>query len=413
MSATDHTAKRSGPHIVYVAYPPLTMQAANAVQTYATVSALRALAPDSELLVPRFGRRESVWTSVGARHLARVPLNAGQHVVRSVGWSYAERTLFAWRALLRLVRLRLSGRPAGVVYVRDAVCAAWLAMLAPRMAATTVIYEVHNLEATNPSANSGPCTRWLAGRIDRHAIGSASGVVSLTETFLTLLRDRHLLPANTPVATIPDAYNDAVFAPRDRDSARAALRLPTDAFIVVYTGLTFAYRGLDRLVAAFGATYAERSHALLLLVGGREQEREALQAQARGLGIGDAVQTIPPQPNSAIPNYLAAADVLVLPDTVSKESASPLKLFEYAAMERPIVATDMPALREILSDDAAIYMPANDISALTEALTWIATHPAEVRVRAVNARLAVARHTYAARAAAVLEACRAVIRAGG
>jgi glycosyltransferase involved in cell wall biosynthesis len=405
---TQHAALRPGPRIVYVAYPALTIRAANAIQTFATVRALRALAPDCELLVPRFGFRASAWSSLGARHLARIPFNTGQHVLRSTGWSYAERTWFAWRVLLHLLRQRIGGTRADVVYVRDAVCAAWLGLLARRVAGARVIYEAHNLEATNPSANTGPLTRRLAARIDRAALDHASAVVSLTGTFRDLLSARRLLGAATPTAIIPDAFDETVFAPRERQSARASLGLPAGAFIVAYTGLTFAYRGLDRLVAAFAAFHADCPNALLLLVGGTAQERAALQTQAHERNTAAAVRIVPPQPNGAIPAYLAAADALVLPDTVSKESASPLKLFEYAAMERPIIAVDLPALREILSDDAARYIPAGDVTALADALRWIASNPEAAQQQAVRARAALAEHTYSARAAAILRFCQRV-----
>jgi glycosyltransferase involved in cell wall biosynthesis len=127
------------------------------------------------------------------------------------------------------------------------------------------------------------------------------------------------------------------------------------------------------------------------------------------LGITADVRIVPPQPNAAIPAYLAAADALVLPDTVSKESASPLKLFEYAAMERAVIAASMPALREILDEDAAIYVPPGDVAALTAAMQWIEAHPDEARVRARNARDAVAQHTYAARADKIVRACQTVM----
>jgi glycosyltransferase involved in cell wall biosynthesis len=407
---TAHDSALSAlPRIVYVAYPALTIRAANAIQTFATVQALCAIVPECELLVPRFGFRQSAWSVLGARHLLRLPFNAGQHALRSVGWSYAERSWFAWRALAHMLRERLSGRRADIVYVRDAVCAAWLAPFAPRVAGVRVIYEVHNLEATNPSANTGHITRKIAAWIDRAALRHATGVVSLTATFLELPRMRDLIGATTPTAIIPDAYDETTFAPREREPARAALGLPAGAFIVAYTGMTFAYRGLDRLVAAFASFREQQPDALLLLVGGRDEERAALLAQAHALDITPAVRFVPPQPNAAIPAYLAAADALVLPDTVSKESASPLKLFEYAAMERTVIAASMPALHEILDEDAAIYVPPGDVAALTAAMQWIAAHPEEAVARARNARDAVAQHTYAARAEKIVRVCQTVM----
>src|SRR4051812_41148964 len=78
------------PRIAYVAYPSsLTLRSANAIQTYATVRALRCLAPECDVLVPRFAFRPSRFAEVEATHLLRLPLNAGQHLIRSSLWSYA------------------------------------------------------------------------------------------------------------------------------------------------------------------------------------------------------------------------------------------------------------------------------------------------------------------------------------
>ncbi len=74
-------------------------------------------------------------------------------------------------------------------------------------------------------------------------------------------------------------------------------------------------------------------------------------------------------------NYLAAADALVMPGMINGLNASPLKLFEYAAMARPIVADDAPAMREILGDDGARYFPPGDDAALCAALDAVRRDP--------------------------------------
>jgi glycosyltransferase involved in cell wall biosynthesis len=101
--------------------------------------------------------------------------------------------------------------------------------------------------------------------------------------------------------------------------------------------------GVDLLLNALVDTPGAR----LILVGGRDAERTALAGQAQRLGIGERVTFIGTQPQDRVPLYLAAADVLVIPDTVTDVTASPLKLFEYMAMERAVVCPDLPALREI------------------------------------------------------------------
>ncbi|HEY8293023.1 MAG TPA: glycosyltransferase [Thermomicrobiales bacterium] len=392
--------------ITYVAYPSsLLLRSANAVQTYATVTALRAALPDFEVIIPRFAFRPSAFSDLGATHLLRLPFNAGRHLIRSVLWSYLERTWFSFRVFLHIVAVR--PRPE-VVYVRDILCALWLSLLLPMLLHVAVIFEMHDREATNPSANSGPVARWLARRIDALAVRHASGLVSLTEAFVPELHALTDATAHRPIRVIPDAYDDHVYRPRDRMAARLALALPPDASVVAYTGLTFAYHGVDLLVDAFALVTEALPSALLLLVGGRDGERTAVAEQIARRGIADRVRIVPPQPTSEIPAYLAAADILVIPDTVTKASASPLKLFEYAAMARPIVAPSLPALREILPTDAAHYVTPGDPAAFAAGIIRLATHPDEASAMAARARQAVERYTYRNRATAIVAFCQEI-----
>lgn len=394
------------PRITYIAYPSsLTLRAANAVQTYATVAALRAAVPDLTALIPRFAFRPSAFSALGATHLLRLPFNAGRHLIRSALWSYLERTWFAFRVLIHLIAQRQ--RP-DVLYVRDIICAAWFSLIVPRFLHIAVIAEIHDREATNPSANSGPVARWLARHSDAATARRASGLVSLTEAFIPELRSLIGAATAPPIAVIPDAYDDRVYRPMDRAEARAALALLPDTCVIAYTGLTFAYHGVELLVEAFAIVKKTLPSAILVLVGGRDGERAAIAEQAARCGISGSVRIVPPRSVAEIPTYLAAADMLIIPDTVTKASASPLKLFEYAAMARPIVATDLPALREILPADAARYVTPGDPAATAAGIVWVATHPGEAAAMATRARHAVEGHTYRQRAAAIIAFCQQV-----
>ncbi len=399
------------PRIMYVAYPSsLTLRSANAVQTYATVAALRAWAPNSTVVIPRFAFRPSAFSALGATHLVRLPFNAGRHIVRSVCWSYLERTWFAFRVLAHIACEQLRRRQPDVVYVRDIVCAVWLALVLPRLG-TAVIFEMHDREATNPSANSGPVARWLARRFDALAVRHASGIVSLTDAFLPEVRALFDSKDCAPLAVIPDAYDDDVFRPQDRTESRATLTIPNECPVVAYTGLTFAYHGVDVLVDACAIVRDQFPEMLLVLVGGRDTERAAMAERAAQHGLSGNIRIVPPQPPHQIPQYLAAADVLVIPDTVTKTSASPLKLFEYAATERPIVAADLIALREVIPADAARYVSPGNPAALATGIVAVLTQPDEAAAMAARARRAVEPHTYTHRASAIVAFCRQVCEA--
>jgi glycosyltransferase involved in cell wall biosynthesis len=107
--------------------------------------------------------------------------------------------------------------------------------------------------------------------------------------------------------------------------------------------------------------------------------------------------------------YVAAADALVIPDTVTTLTASPLKLFEYMAAGRPIVLRELPALREILADDG-LYFPPGDAAVLTTALALLAADPALAARLGQAAAARAGAYTYRARAARVLATLRSVKR---
>lgn len=395
--------------LIYIAYPSsLTLRSANAIQTHSTAAELRRLAPDTVVLIPRLPGRPSAFTTMGATHLPRLPFNALTHVVRTTVWSYLERTWFAWLTAAWLLAHGLTG-PRTVVYIRDAVGAAWYGALLRRLLRVRVVYEVHDLEQWNPSRARSRALTPLVRLIDAAALRGSNRVVTLTGEFRRYLVAQGLKQPGA-VGVVPDAFDPAVYRPEPRLIARAALGLPPDAFIVAYSGMTWAYRQVDNLVAAWARVRAERSSAILCLAGGRPAEVAALRQQAAVLGIDRSIQFAGVQPPATVARYLAAADALVIPGTVSGRNASPLKMFEYMAMHRPIVCVDLPSLREILGDDGARYVPPGDVTALATALLEIAGEPGAAARLAERAGARAQDYTYAARARAVL--AQATLAAG-
>lgn len=393
---------RDAMRLAYIAYPTsLTLRSANAIQTHTTLRELRRLAPDTLAIIPRWLREPSRFAEVGALHLPRPAIGKLSRLHRSTLWYYAERSVFAAMAAAAVAAEQARGRPCGAVYVREVICAGWWAALWGPLLGLPVIYEAHDLESWNPSRAKERWAQPLLHLLDRAALTRSQAVVSLTGEFRALLarmgwRD----PAE--VAVIADAFDDAQIAPGDRAGARRALGLPAGAPLVVYSGMTFAYRKLDMLQEAFARLRARQPAALLALVGGRPAEIEQLRAQAEALGIGPAVRYAGQIGQAQIVPYLHAADALVIPDTVTDVTASPLKLFEYLAAGRAVVLPDIPALAEVLPASLGYYFRRGDAGALAEALAAALADPARPE-REQQGRAIVAPHTYAARAARILE----------
>ena len=108
-----------------------------------------------------------------------------------------------------------------------------------------------------------------------------------------------------------------------------------------------------------------------------------------------------------VPLYQAAADVLVLPNTaqatISREHTSPLKLFEYMAAGRPIVASDLPSLREVLrhGDNAWLVQP-DDPAALAQGIQHLLAEPTLAARLAAQAQEEVQAYTWEQRAERIL-----------
>lgn len=150
--------------------------------------------------------------------------------------------------------------------------------------------------------------------------------------------------------------------PQSKAESRARLGLPQDAKIAMYIGRLDGWKGTDTLLEASKLL----SDVLTVVIGGEPQQIESLAArypQVRFLGY---------HPYTELADNQAAADVLMLPNTgkdpISAKFTSPLKLFSYMASGRPIVASDLPSIREVVDEQSALLVPADNPQALADCI---------------------------------------------
>ena len=159
----------------------------------------------------------------------------------------------------------------------------------------------------------------------------------------------------------------------DVSSLRTRLGLPLGRKIVCYCGNTYRGRGLELLVRAA----SRMPDVQFLVVGGREWDNLFWREMAREAGAGNfRMEGFVRQ--REVPDYLRASDVLVMPyssgmtiedGTEAGEFTSPLKLFEYMATAKPIVATAVPSVLEILRHgENSVLVPPDDDEEFFQAL---------------------------------------------
>ncbi|MDP3042915.1 MAG: glycosyltransferase family 4 protein [bacterium] len=139
-----------------------------------------------------------------------------------------------------------------------------------------------------------------------------------------------------------------------REQAREKLGLPQDKKIILYTGHLYKWKGAQ-ILADVAELLDENS--LIVFIGGTGKDEKEFRIKNKKL---ENILVAGYQPHSEIPYWLKAADVLVLPNSgkenISKFYTSPLKLFEYMASKRPIVASNLPSIREILNEHNAVLV---------------------------------------------------------
>lgn len=172
---------------------------------------------------------------------------------------------------------------------------------------------------------------------------------------------RMVMAAGVPAERIlvtPNGIDPRHFHP-DVDAAAMRRDLDLDGRLVVgFTGFLREWHGLERVVDALADAPELRDAAFVVV--GDGPARAGLEAHGRRRGVLDRMRLLGVVPRQRVPACVAAFDIALQPAVVAY--ASPLKLFEYMALGKAIVAPDQPNIREVLSDgvDALLFAPGSD-----------------------------------------------------
>ena len=348
--------------ILYLADIRFPMERANGIQTFETCHALASrglritLVVRDDIVRPR--RDPFAFYGlppVSTLHVVRVPV-AGPHAFRRAWYLSAA----VWAAIRAPRRGCVLTRDLGVA---DAV------LFVPRRLRPPLVYESHGFAPvfarTMPELVSGvkaggdAKVRRLFRREQRVWIG-ADGYITTTGVLALELRGRF---DDRPCLTT--ASNGV----RLSDSRVMPPPPPAGPPLVAYAGHLYPWKGVDVLIRAL--RHAPGVHALI--VGGHpgEPDLERARGLAREIEVDQRVRFTGQVEPSRVPALLSEASMLVLPTVATASAAytSPLKLFEYFAAGRPVIASDLPPVRELVRDgENGLLFPPGDSAALAGAI---------------------------------------------
>jgi glycosyltransferase involved in cell wall biosynthesis len=158
------------------------------------------------------------------------------------------------------------------------------------------------------------------------------------------------------ITVIPNGVDTKLFAPQPLNSRSD---LPT----ILYIGTLADWQGLDVLIEAMSAILSQHPAKLRIVGRGRGRQRKDLLKRIRKLGLASSISIEPAVPHHEMPELVAQADVCVAPlaynDRNVTQGCCPIKVIEYMACARPVVASSLPVVRELVRDgaDALLFTP--------------------------------------------------------
>jgi len=325
--------------IRYAINARIPIQRAHGLQVMKTCEALARAGADVELVVPR--RYNAIMTDpfvyYAVEPIFTITYLPTFDLVRwGIPYAFALQTLAFTLSLAHYIKRHPDD---SVLYMRGEL--GWLLPLVSRV---PFIWESH--------------IKGRKSRAEARAIHHATGIVVVTMRYKEDLIKEYGLQADA-VLVAPDGVDLKQFASGIKKAeARTRLGLPLEKTLVLYAGSDVPWKGLRYL--------REASRLLpegyeVIFVGHMETA-----------GRAGSQRFVGPRPYEEMPVWLAAADALVLTGDPASDTAryytSPMKLFEYMAARRPIVATDLPSFRDILSEESAVLVTPGDAQALADGI---------------------------------------------
>lgn len=334
----------------------LTEKSAQPVHLFSLAKYLSRLGLEVRLIYPLW-QRKAPETPLG---VIGVPIYVPQE-------PFARARVFQAKLLIELGRLP---RP-DVVYVRLSA-----GMIAPliwsRGSGVPLFVEVNGIIEHEYliRQNKVDVRTWFKVRrirmVERLNLKKATGIVFVTDQLKEYYIQQYRIPQEK-VTVIKNGVDLEIFRPMDKQQSRRRLNIPEGPPLLCFVGSLAPWQGIDDAIRAI-KILGERDVPCRLLIVGQGTEEARLQALVRELGVSDRVTFTGAVHWEVVPLYINACDICLVPKRNLTSGVSPLKLYEYMACARPIVATDVPGLEVVATVGAGVNAKAGSPASLADAV---------------------------------------------
>ncbi len=232
-----------------------------------------------------------------------------------------------------------------LLYVRK--MNSFLPMLIAKLFRIPAFFEIPN-DPYLAYQSSSKIRRFLEKTIDRYSMILAYKIIVLSEWSKQRLNKFGRIP-NSKITVLPSGTDTKLFQPLEKKECCDKLHFDPSFYYVGFVGSFFLHQGIDTLINAAPIILSEIENTRFLLVGDGPM-MDIWKNKVKKKGLQDAFIFTGQVPYKKVPEYIGVMDICVAPHQKDSNQASPVKIFDYMACGRPIVASDIEAAREITGE---------------------------------------------------------------
>jgi glycosyltransferase involved in cell wall biosynthesis len=243
-----------------------------------------------------------------------------------------------------ILTIRLTDK-VNLLYIRK--MNSFLPMLIAKLFRIPAFFEIPN-DPYLAYQSSGKIKHFLERIIDRYSMILADKIIVLSEWSKRRLNKFGRIP-NPKITVLPSGTDTKLFQPLEKKECCNKLHFDPSFYYVGFIGSFFLHQGIDTLIDAAPIILSEIENTRFLLVGDGPM-MDIWKNKVKKKGIQDAFIFTGQVPYKKVPEYIGVMDICVAPHQKDSNQASPVKIFDYMACSRPVVASDIEAAREIIGE---------------------------------------------------------------
>jgi len=236
----------------------------------------------------------------------------------------------------------------------------------------------------------------------------ADKIVAVTQGIKDEIKKLHSIP-DEKIVVIENGANTDLFKPMHQEKAKKELKLEEKKNYICFVGNLAPWQGVEFLIQSAPLILKESTHTKFLIIGDGPMKEELIDL-AEQMAVSDKFIFTGVVPYEEVPKYINASDICVVYKKPLKSGYSPLKLYEYMACEKPVIASRVEGFEILEENHAGILVEPENPKELAKAIIKLLKDERLRRELGENGRKYVTKnHSWEAVARRVAEVCKSVV----